>query len=45
MATYTMQIPGDKLSDERKTALPEAIKDRVREDNRYAPQPHVSNGA
>lgn len=27
MATYTIQIPGDQLSDERKAALPEAIKD------------------
>lgn len=27
MATYTIQIPGDRLSDERKAALPEAIKD------------------
>jgi phenylpyruvate tautomerase PptA (4-oxalocrotonate tautomerase family) len=27
MATYTVQIPGGQLSDERKTALPEAIKD------------------
>jgi phenylpyruvate tautomerase PptA (4-oxalocrotonate tautomerase family) len=27
MATYTIQIPGDKLSNERKAALPEAIKD------------------
>jgi phenylpyruvate tautomerase PptA (4-oxalocrotonate tautomerase family) len=27
MATYTIQIPGDKLSDEHKAALPEAIKD------------------
>ena len=27
MATYTIQIPGGQLSDERKAALPEAIKD------------------
>jgi phenylpyruvate tautomerase PptA (4-oxalocrotonate tautomerase family) len=27
MATYTIQIPGGQLSGERKTALPEAIKD------------------
>ncbi len=27
MATYTIQIPGGPLSNERKTALPEAIKD------------------
>jgi phenylpyruvate tautomerase PptA (4-oxalocrotonate tautomerase family) len=26
MATYTIQIPGGQLSDERKAALPEAIK-------------------
>jgi phenylpyruvate tautomerase PptA (4-oxalocrotonate tautomerase family) len=26
-ATYTTQIPGRQLSDERKAALPEAIKD------------------
>ncbi|WP_156041902.1 tautomerase family protein [Bradyrhizobium sp. URHD0069] len=27
MATYTIQIPGGQLSDERKAALPEAVKD------------------
>ncbi|UPJ48563.1 hypothetical protein IVB30_36915 [Bradyrhizobium sp. 200] len=27
MATYTIQIPGGQLSDQRKAALPEAIKD------------------
>jgi len=27
MPTYTIQIPGAQLSDERKAALPEAIKD------------------
>jgi phenylpyruvate tautomerase PptA (4-oxalocrotonate tautomerase family) len=27
MATYTIQIPGGQLSDGRKAALPEAIKD------------------
>jgi phenylpyruvate tautomerase PptA (4-oxalocrotonate tautomerase family) len=27
MAAYTIQIPGGQLSDERKAALPEAIKD------------------
>jgi phenylpyruvate tautomerase PptA (4-oxalocrotonate tautomerase family) len=26
MATYTIQIPGGQLSDERKAALPEAVK-------------------
>jgi phenylpyruvate tautomerase PptA (4-oxalocrotonate tautomerase family) len=27
MATYTVQIPGGQLSDERKAAIPEAIRD------------------
>jgi phenylpyruvate tautomerase PptA (4-oxalocrotonate tautomerase family) len=27
MGTYTIQIPGGQLSDERKAALPEAVKD------------------
>ncbi|MDQ8727552.1 hypothetical protein [Bradyrhizobium sp. LHD-71] len=27
MATYTIQIPGGQLSDKRKAALPEAVKD------------------
>jgi hypothetical protein len=27
MATYTIQIAGGQLSDERKAALPEAVKD------------------
>jgi hypothetical protein len=27
MATYTIQIPGAQLSDQRKAALPDAIKD------------------
>lgn len=27
MATYTIQIPGGQVSDERKAAIPEAVKD------------------
>lgn len=27
MATYTIQVPGGQLSDERKAAIPEAIRD------------------